>query len=362
MENMKPLSAYEEDESLIIPKEKRVLKLQSYDKAVEDIIGMIKKGKLVLSEVEFQREYVWDDKIASLFIESIILNVPVPPVYVAEEQDGKWLVIDGLQRLTSLKRFYADSFPLVSLEVLNELEGQIYSNLNSKAQEILNDGNIRITVITKDSNPDIKFDVFMRLNRGSVKLTEQELRNCMYRGSLNTLLKELAKNDLFAGFKRYEAEELILRYFAISDAYNKETKMLTSYSGSMKNFLSEFMHAKRDINSGELKKLRDKFLTAMDNSKRIFGENVFKAVNDDGINYAPSIYKSVFDFVMIGFEDKEQKKLFANKEEIEALLKTIFIKNEDNEIFRDAVYIRAASKTKIETRLKIWLSKLRDIL
>lgn len=103
-------------------------------------------------------------------------------------------MIDGLQRLYSLKRFFEGKFKLSGLEILSELNKHDINSLNPKALRLLKNGLLRVIMITHDSNEEIKYDVFMRLNTGSVHLNEQELRNCLYRGNLNRLLKELTNN------------------------------------------------------------------------------------------------------------------------------------------------------------------------
>lgn len=178
-----------EDENLSseIPKEQRILRTQAYDKSISDIVSMIKDGDVVLNP-DYQRSYLWDNKKASLLVESILLNVPIPVIYVAEEDDSKWAVVDGLQRLNSLRRFFDNEFKLTGLEVLSELKGLQFSTLNPKAARLLKNGILRIILIFKESNPEIKYDIFMRLNRGSIKLSEQELRNCLYLGKLSFLI------------------------------------------------------------------------------------------------------------------------------------------------------------------------------
>ena len=133
----------EEMPSPEIPKEVRKLRTQAYDKSVIDIIRMIRDGDLIL-DPDYQRNYVWDNKKASLLMESILLNVPIPVIYVAEDEESRWSVVDGLQRLYSLSRFFNNEFRLARLEVLTELEGLTYLKLNPKAARILNNGILRI--------------------------------------------------------------------------------------------------------------------------------------------------------------------------------------------------------------------------
>ncbi len=88
-----------------IPKEERELRTQAYDKSINDVVGMMKNGDIILNP-EYQRNYIWSNKKASLLVESILLNVPIPIIYVSEDEDSKWSVVDGLQRLNALRRFY----------------------------------------------------------------------------------------------------------------------------------------------------------------------------------------------------------------------------------------------------------------
>ena len=207
-----------------VPKEKRYLNTMSYDYSVQYLYDLMKKGKIIL-EVPFQRKQIWKSDKSSSLIESIVMNVPIPPLYFAEEENGNWLVLDGLQRLSSIRNFYDNEFSLCKLEVLSELNKRKYKDLPPKSKSLLDDGMLRVNVIKKDSHRDIKYDIFMRLNRGAVTLNYQELRNCMYRGNLNDAAKELCEENVDflkilkqkKPHQRYLDVEFIIRYFAISD-------------------------------------------------------------------------------------------------------------------------------------------------
>jgi len=147
----------DEDESQVdeIPKEERHLRTQAYDKSVSDLVSMMDHGDIVL-DPDYQRNYVWDDTRASLLIESILLNVPIPVIYVSEDEDSRWNVVDGLQRLNSLQRFFKGDFKLRGLEVLSELNKQRIKDVNPKETRILRNGKYRIILIFKESHPEIK--------------------------------------------------------------------------------------------------------------------------------------------------------------------------------------------------------------
>ena len=132
-----------------IPQEVRKITTQAYDKSVSDIVRMIEDCEIRL-DPDYQRNYVWDNKKSSLLIESIILNVPIPVIYVSQEKDDTWSVIDGLQRLYSLKRFFEGKFKLSGLEILSELNKQDIKTLNPKAQRMLKNGLLRVIMSNHD--------------------------------------------------------------------------------------------------------------------------------------------------------------------------------------------------------------------
>ncbi len=152
----------------------------------------------------FQRGYVWDKTRASKLIESIMLNVPLPLIYTAEEADGREVVIDGQQRLLSVFSFIQGKFPrdnsdfkLSGLRLISNLNGRRFSDLDEADRKSIERYVFQIIRISKESNSDVKFEIFERLNSGSVTLNAQELRNCVFRGRFNEVLRELAENDDF---------------------------------------------------------------------------------------------------------------------------------------------------------------------
>ena len=353
------------EDNLQVPKELRKIRTQAYDKSVEDTVRMIEKGRIFL-EPDFQRySQVWDYKTASQLIESVLLNVPIPPIYVAEEDNGTWNIIDGLQRLTSFKNFYEGKFKLRGLDSLKELNKQNYASLNTNAKSILDNGSLRIILITKESHPEMKYDVFMRLNRGSVKLTEQELRNCLYRGNLNDMIKDLRNNQQLLNIlkldkphKRMDDAELILRYFALSRHFNEEELKINGYKGIMKTFLNAYMDENKTISEERVEELRQKFNNTLNKVFSIFGINSFKRIEADG-SYYPWINKAIYDFIMLGFERYDLECLLAKKSEIiEALKKCI---NEDKD-FEDSITVGTSEPRRMEYRLKTWLQKMDEIM
>ncbi len=360
IENDENLFENEDDEeTLSIPKEKRILRTQSYDKSVSDLVGMMRDKRIHLTP-EYQRNYIWDNKKASLLVESILLNIPIPVIYAAREpnENLSWNIVDGLQRLNALQRFYNNDFPLKGLEILSELNGKKYNTLNMKAKSYLDDANLRIVLLFEDSHPDIKYDIFMRLNTGSVKLKPQELRNCLYRGSLNETLKEIVKDknilsimNLNAPHKRMDDIELVLRYIAISENYNKIKGTLENYNGAMKSFLNDYMYKNQNISEKKLEEIKNKVILTMEKVFNIFGKKAFRKFEETSENISTRINLSLMDVIMISFENYSIEDLLRNKDNIIDLYKNIAVTNKD---FISAITTGTSSKSNIEARIKIW--------
>ena len=347
-----------------IPQEERKILTQAYDKSVADIVRMIGEGDIRL-DPEYQRNYVWDNKKASLLIESIILSVPIPVIYVSQEKDDTWTVIDGLQRLYTLKRFFNGEFKLTGLEILKELNKCDIKTLNHKALRILKNGLLRVIMITNDSNEEIKYDIFMRLNRGSVHLTEQELRNCLYRGSLNDLLKILAENKKWQALlglrmphKRMADRELELRFFAIKNSWDETTGEVKNYKGRMKSFLNDFMNQNKNIAETTKDEWQFLFTQTVEKVYSIFGDMAFKRINVDS-SRENSINRAIMDVLLLSVTPYPLSVLQSRAQ----LIKTSFeslVKEDVN--FRNSIQIATSDTKVLNYRLSTWCGKLKLII
>lgn len=346
-----------------IPKEKRYLNTMSYDYSVQYIYDLIKKGKIIL-EVPFQRKQIWKTDKASSLVESIIMNVPIPPLYFAEEENGNWLVLDGLQRLSSIRNFYDNEFALTKLEVLTELNKMKYKDLPPKSKSLLDDGMLRVNVIKKDSHRDIKYDIFMRLNRGAVTLNYQELRNCMYRGNLNDAAKELCKENTDflkilkqkAPHQRYLDVEFIIRYFAMSDniAIDENGDVyIEGYKGKLVQFINEYMDTHKDCTEEEKQRYKDRFNSTIEKVITVFGtEEAFRDISTGNTK----IYKTISDFIMPSFERMSKEFVEANSEQIYNRLKS-FLMIDD---IKDSLSKRTSDKDIVNMRVKMWFKEFED--
>lgn len=351
-----------------IPKEKRYLNTASYDFSVSALVDYM-TGDLpkVVLEVPFQRNFIWKEDRASQLIESVIMNVPIPPLYFAEEESGRWLVIDGLQRLNSLLRYHQNEYPLQGLEIIKELDKLKYKDLPPKAKSLLNDGLLRVNVIKKDSHSDIKYDIFMRLNKGSVSLNYQELRNCLYRGQLNDRVRIFTKENkdfqkllnLKKPHPRFLDAELIMRVFALSDKLELNADgdyHIKTYNGRMVNFINDYMERTHKMSKEEADEKLNEFGETVDKVVAVFGHtNAFKDRNAK----IQRFNKSIAEFIFLSFQKYDLEVLTENKKQINDLLKDKLASNEE---FKKSISQNTSDKDTVNFRINYWLKEIDNVL
>ena len=342
----------DQSEPLDLSGDERKLVTQPYDMGVKSLRDDIASRRLKLT-VEYQRKFVWDQAKSSRLIESLLLNVPIPVCYFSEDEDGSYEVIDGLQRLTTIDRFLADGFALKGVPVLKELEGKKFSELNPRDQRRLQNRTIRCIVISEDSHPDIKFDVFERLNTGAASLHEQELRNCIYRGPFNTSLKNMVQSQHFLQLMigdnnaRMDHEELVLRYLALVEKFSE-------YKPPIRQFLNQYMRKNRQIAVSEEQEAR--FFDTCDAVFAALGEGAFKGLVKKGLA-SRNINKALFDSIMIPVAFSDQEKVHQESEAIK-VLRDRLLRSDD---FASAIGRATADRSRMALRIESFANGLRRI-
>lgn len=344
-----------------VPIRNRKVVTQPYDVGVESMIHQIDNGTIFLRPIserpEFQRRYVWNDKLASKLIESVLLKVPIPPCYLSQNDDFEQDVIDGQQRIYSIYRFCKNHFKLTSLEVLSELNGKSFHELETKLQRQINTHIQRFVLITNESHPEVKFEVFERLNTNTVPLTAQELRNCVYRGALLSLIKELILADDWLAIlrrkepdKRMRDEELLLRFFAF------KLNGLESYKTPQKHWLNEAAKSGRGFSEQKIEQLRSDWNQALKNSLIWFShEECFRS----SLESPPkAINRAIFDLVAQAAVRVSPQKAAAVKtmfrRKFDALLK-------DDE-FQDLISRSVDHTRRTKRRFVLWNEAMAGVL
>lgn len=284
-------------------KAQRELVTQTVDFNIKNLADMV-SAKQIDTNPKYQRRLRWDEERQSKLIESFLLNVPIPPLFLAEEKYGKYAVIDGQQRLRALSAFFSDRLTLSGLKVFPEINDQRFSDLPNELQTILSlRPTQRCVIILRQSHPEIKFEVFERLNTGGVKLNAQEIRNSAFRGPLNDLILDLSENALFRKLLKIKMPkssklvqhmrdcELILRFLALKDTWRE-------FPGSLKSTLNGFMETHQNADELYISKLRDDFLVTLETVSKAFGDNVFRRYEPAREDWGKQVLASVFDAQM----------------------------------------------------------------
>ena len=336
-----------------LPVRERKLYTQPYDLNVRSLMGEINADALHLRP-RFQRQYVWPNRLASLLIESILLNIPIPPCYFAQNHDFELSVIDGQQRIYSIYRFLRNQFALTGLEVLSELKGKRFHHLDQRSQRQIETHTLRAVIITNDSDPEIQFDVFERLNTYTMPLNAQELRNCIYRGKLNDLLSKLAEHQPWLEIlgrkrpdKRLRDEELILRFFAF------HIEGLGSYRTPQKHWLNGVAKKGKNYTDERLSELEEVWKQAIDKCLLLFPpRDCFRRFDQGGKRQV--VNRALMDLVMTTMAQTDratvQREATAFRRYFELLLQ--------DEEFQDLIGRSIDHKSRTLRRFEIWNEQL----
>ena len=226
----------------------------------------------------FQRQYVWKEKEASRFIESLLIGLPTPTLFLAQDKfSNQYIVIDGQQRLRTLQYFYRESFPdgkkFKLKDVIPAFNGLAYSDLPLSQRRALDNSIIHCIIISENYNPSGMYHLFERLNTTGTPLNAQEIRNAIYHGRFSELLQDLSSDTEWRILykkedKRALQQQLILRFFALNDN-------LQAYKGNMVEFLNDFMIKNQNLNLDKKEEMRYVFLKTIHILKDCLGDEVF---------------------------------------------------------------------------------------
>lgn len=344
----------------------RVVYTRSTQPNIATLLDNYKDGSLD-TQPDFQRYEVWTVQKNSRLIESILLDLPIPIIYLAQQQDETSIVIDGQQRLMAVFNFVDNKYPLKGLGPLNNaLEGKKFKEILPILQKRIRAAQLTTVEILKESDPLVKFDLFERLNTGATSLNDQELRNCVYRGRFNEFLKELAalkefrKNLLHLDkpHKRMTDAELVLRFFAFWDqTYMKHPDKKTA------EFLNTQMELGEHWNQKKYAKARAAFKQAVGSVWTVFGERSFKrfAPGDEDHpegKWERTANRALMDVQLYGFTRYSAGAVVARADTIRERSIELMADPE----FADLVRHTISEQKRVERRFRLWLDMLEDVM
>lgn len=312
----KEMEKKQEELNNVIREKRNTLKTDRLDMSFGELMNLYNEGHLFITP-EYQRVFRWSNFQKTRFLESILLGVPIPPIFVAEDDDGKWELVDGLQRISTVFSFFGilkdnndkNNFELSEGELIKELDGFTSKMLSTKLELTIKRSVCRVEIVKWDSTEDMRYELFNRLNTGASPLSDQEIRNCIFRAypvNLNQILRDISKiqsyQDLISPTKTKQEqmflEELVLRYFAFK-YLDKEFK--TTIANYLNIFMKDVSNNKIPFNL-ELEKRN--FIEYIEFLNSNFGKDIFRP---KGL-FALHIFDSLAYAIPKSFDNIENNK------------------------------------------------------
>lgn len=349
-----------DDQMLLMEKpfDPTLIKIETKTPSLDTLIKRIERKSIEMNtETYFQRkDDLWDKTKQSRLIESILIRFPLPAFFFDASDDNKWLVVDGLQRLSSIRNFVVDkSQALINLEFLTHLNGKYWDDLPEDLQRVIEEAQVVIYKIMPGTPTDVKFNIFKRINTGGLILEPQEIRHALFQGRPAKFIHELANLKAFkdATGNKIKADRMLDRDFAnrflgfyLLGIENYGTR---EYGYDLDSYMSKAMAEIYSKTEDQLARISNAFIVSMQLAKNIFGEKAFRKVRH-GNRKLPPINKALFDALstqLALLSEDDATRLKENKEVFETKLKEELT---NNEVFFLAVTSSTGDKTKVATR------------
>ena len=280
---------------------------------VHEVIRLLDQSRYVL-DPDFQRDFIWSENQQSKLIESVAMRIPLPVFYLAEDSDGRKVVVDGLQRLSTFKRFISDELSL-KLKGNSALNRQRFSRLPPKIQNRVEGCNLVLYIIDSKVPERIRLEMFDRVNSGT-RLSRQQMRNCLWMGKATRLLKDEAKSGIFhdatggsLSRKTMRDREFVNRYCAFQFLGAEE------YKGDMDNFLAQCLDRMNRMSSWQLDQLSIQFRRGLDNNFLLFGRHAFR-IRQRNSEIRCSLNAAYWDVMSVLLSEYEKGHVMQSAEKI----------------------------------------------
>lgn len=329
------------------------------DLSFRELITMYQENDLI--KPELQRKYVWTKKEASRFIDSILLGLPIPSIFLANVSNNIRLIVDGYQRIMTIYDYVQEGifggdkkiFKLSNSEVINERwRGKSFNELTLEEQRKIKNTTIHAIIFEQKhpKNDTGMYQIFERINTSGKALKPQEIRNCVYQGSLNKMLIKLNENPIWRKIYGSNTEdarmsdiELILRFFAM----NKIHEYKQSGQINLVKYLNEFMGQNKNINKEKTLRMERNFIETIDLCYNLFDKNAFRNLSKDKTKFVNKINPPIFDSISVAASNALSKNIII--EEDSNLYKELL----NNEEYIEACSIRTTNIDNIKKRIQI---------
>jgi hypothetical protein len=358
-------TSFEKDGYITVPFSTKDIKISNAVIALSSLISRLEYKEIDLNP-DFQRHAdLWSATNMSRLIESILLKLPLPIFYFDVSDPDKWIVVDGLQRLSTIKKFVIDKkLKLKNLEFLEELEGKFYDDLERNLKRIINETQIVTYQIEAQTPKKVRYSIFNRINTGGLSLNAQEIRQALnQQGNGIKFLRDCAEDEIFKrvvkiSSKRMLDRELVLRFVSFKLI---PTAIENFPSNNMGEFLDNSMETLDKTDTSILEKLKKEFLETLEFSENVLGENhhFSRSIADE--KRTKTLNRSLFDVITVCFSNIENKDKFLNKKDkfLENLIE--LLKHEQGDFFK-SITEGTSSKGAIETRFGIMNKLINEVI
>ncbi len=331
------------------------LLIRSESRTVHDVIRRIDQSNYIM-DPDFQRDFIWPEDKQSKLIESVIMRIPLPVFYMAENDQGRMVVVDGLQRLSTFDRFIKDRLRL-NLPDRTELNGRRFSDLPFKIQNRIEDCNLIFYIIDSKAPERARLDIFERVN-GGVPLTRQQMRNSLFMGAGTRFLKDEAQTDIFLqatggslNRKTMRDREFVNRFCAF------QLLSLDDYRGDMDQFLADCLRKMNQMNEPDLSRVSTEFRRGLSNNLCLFDRFAFRK-HWPGNTRRSVLNASLWDVMSTAFSHYEARNVASSVERVRESVYRLLEKEE----FNAAITYGTNHVRKVKTRFAMAREAIRGVL
>ena len=323
-----------------VAKARKELKTDHYNMSVGEIINVYNEKEMSLNPA-YQRLYRWDKKQKTDFIESLIIGIPIPPIFVAQKQDGTWDVVDGVQRLSTILELTGNlqhdgekPLKLETCKYIPSLDGETWKTIPADIQRIIKRAKLTINIILTENSIQSQYEVFQRLNTGGLHLSDQELRNCLI-----IMLNE----DFYNKINKFKRDEVFVKLTPISEKKEEEEErmefilkyLIARYnSNSFNNYPISQIHVRDFIDKETTKLIENKdfnlsnaleeFKASLEFLDKLLGEQAFKKYNYETKSYTNAFSKQMYEVILPGLSKNLDKYKDITADKIKGIIDIIY--------------------------------------
>ena len=325
-------------------------------RTVHDVLRRINRGTYVMNP-DFQRDFIWPEDKQSKLIESVIMRIPLPVFYMAEDSEGRMVVVDGLQRLSTFSQFVNGDLRL-RLPDREELNGKRFADLSPKFQNRIEDCNLIFYIVDSRAPERARLDIFERVN-GGVPLTRQQMRNCLFMGPATSFLKDESQTDIFyratgrsLNRKTMRDREFVNRFCAF------QLLGIDEYRGDMDDFLANCLSRMNKMEESRLQELSSTFRQGLANNSNLFGRHAFRKSSAFKSGGRSVINASLWDVMSTGLSSYSKTHVEAHAEALREAIRKL-LRNYNFEI---AVTYGTSDSKRVRSRFRMTNEVLKEVL